>query len=53
MKEKFTKPEINVLMNVIIHNQDDENDNNTFVVGEGGGDISGSMVPGEGGDIWD
>ncbi len=53
MKEKFTKPEINVLMNIIISNQDNDENNDAFVVGEGGGDISGSMVPGEGGDIWD
>ena len=52
MKEKFTKPEINVLMNIIIGNSDQDQKNNIFVMGDGG-DIIGSMVPGDGGEDWD
>ena len=50
MKEKYTKPEVNVLMNVIINSDEQNNGNNVFF---NAGDIIGSMVPGDGGDIFD
>lgn len=52
MKEKFTKPEINILVNVIVGNNNQNDNNNVFAVGDGG-DIYASMVPGDGGEEWD
>ena len=52
MKEKYTKPEINVMMSIIIGDDDkftmnDEEDNGVMFFGNN--DISGGTVPGQGG----
>lgn len=46
MKEKFTKPEINILMNVIITEDKDNQKSTSFYVGNGE-DIIGSIVEGD------
>ena len=51
MKEKFIKPEINVLLNVVIQNEDQNQEDVPNYMNEG--DIYVSFVPGEGGENWD
>jgi hypothetical protein len=51
MKEKFIKPEINVLLNVMIPNEDQNQEDVPNYMNDG--DIHVSYVPGEGGENWD
>lgn len=51
MKEKFIKPEINVLLNVMIPNDDQNQEDVPNYMNDG--DIHVSYVPGEGGENWD
>ena len=46
MKEKFTKPEINILMNVII-SSDENNQEDPYFLAVNGDDIIGSSVEGD------
>lgn len=51
MKEKFSKPEISILMSIVIgNNNQDQNKPNAV---DDNGDIFISFVPGGGGDDWD
>lgn len=51
MKEKFIKPEVNVLLNVEIKNEDQNQEDMPYYMNEG--DIYVSLVPGETGEVWD
>jgi hypothetical protein len=52
MKEKYVKPEVSVLMNIVIVADDQNQNDNGLVVGDLK-DIFVSMVPGDGGENWD
>lgn len=52
MKEKYVKPEVSVLMNIVIVADDQNQNDNGLVIGDLK-DIFVSMVPGDGGENWD
>lgn len=51
MKEKYIKPEINVLMNIMVGG-DDKDEDGIVIVGDAGGDLEGGLASGEDDGNW-
>ena len=52
MKEKYIKPEINIMMNIVVVDGDGKNEKGNLVIGADNGNIGGGNVSGEDDGDW-